>query len=153
VPVAVPVHALMRARSPWEGREAPMAGPFIFISQSRIKEGRLNDFKRGLRDIAAFVEANEPRVIAFEAYLNEDATEVTGVQIHPDAESMAFHMQVAFEKIMEFDQYLDTRGVEVYGVPNDAVLGMMKQIGDQFSGSDMALRVRTDPVGGFTRAR
>jgi hypothetical protein len=32
------------------------------------------------------------------------------------------------------------------------VLGMMKQIGDQFSGSEMSVRVRTDPVGGFTRA-
>jgi len=45
---------------------------------------------------------------------------------------MAFHMQVAFEKIMEFDQYLDTQSVEVYGVPNDTVVGMMKQIADQF---------------------
>jgi hypothetical protein len=127
-----------------------MGGPFIFISQSRIKEGKLEDFKNGLREMAEFVEANEPRVIAFEAYLNDDDTEVTGVQIHPDADSMAHHMQVAFEKIMEFDQYLDTQSVEVYGVPNDALLGMMKQMGDQF-GSEMALRVRTNPVGGFTR--
>jgi hypothetical protein len=129
-----------------------MAGPLIFISQSRIKEGELDNFKRGLREMAEFVEANEPRVIAFEAYLNDDDTEVTGVQIHPDADSMALHMQVAFEKIMEFDKYLDTQSVEVYGVPNDAVLGMMKQIADQFSGSEMSLRVRTNPVGGFTRA-
>jgi hypothetical protein len=129
-----------------------MAGPFIFISQSRIRDGKLEDFKRGLREMAEFVEANEPRVIAFEAYLNDEGTEATGVQIHPDADSMAFHMQVAFEKIMEFDQYLDTQSVEVYGVPNDAVLGMMKQIGDQFSGSGMSVRVRTNPVGGFTRA-
>lgn len=129
-----------------------MAGPFIFISQSRIKEGRLDDFKRGLREMAEFVEANEPRVIAFEAYINDDGTEVTGVQIHPDADSMALHMQVAFEKIVEFDQYLDTQSVEVYGVPNDAVSSMMKQIGDQFTGSEMSLRVRTNPVGGFARA-
>jgi hypothetical protein len=128
-----------------------MAGPFIFISQSSIKEGRLDDFKRGLREMAEFVEANEPRVIAFEAYLNDDGTEVTGVQIHPDADSIAYHMQIAFEKIMEFDQYLDTQSVEVYGVPNDAVLGMMKQIADQFGGSGLTLRVRTNPVGGFTR--
>lgn len=102
--------------------------------------------------MAEFVETNEPRVIAFEAYINDDATEVTGVQIHPDADSMAFHMQIAFEKIMEFDQYLDTQSVEVYGVPNDAVLGMMKQVADQFTGSEMSMRVRTNPVGGFTRA-
>jgi hypothetical protein len=128
-----------------------MAGPFIFISQSRVKEGRLDDFKSGLREMAEFVKANEPRVIAFGAYLNDDGTEATGVQIHPDADSMAFHMQVAFERIMEFDQCLDTQSIEVYGVPNDAVLGMMKQISDQFE-SDMSLRVRTNPAGGFTRA-
>src|SRR5919106_2355713 len=122
-----------------------MAGPLIFISQSRIKEGELDNFKRGLREMAEFVEANEPRVIAFEANLNDDDSEVTGVQIHPDADSMAFHMQVAFEKIMEFDKYLDTQSIEVYGVPNEAVLGMMKQIADQFSGSEMSLRVRTNP--------
>jgi hypothetical protein len=128
-----------------------MAGPFIFISQSKIKEGRLDDFKRGLREMAEFIEANEPRVIAFEAYLNDDRTEVTGVQIHPDADSMAFHMETAFEKIMEFDQYLDTQSVDVYGVPNDAVLGMLKQTAAQF-GSGFPLRVRTNTVGGFTRA-
>jgi hypothetical protein len=139
---------------PLEGRRDAMAGPFVFISQSRVKEGKLDDFKRGLREMAEFVEANEPRVIAFEAYLSDDETEVTGLQIHPDADSMAFHMQVAFEKIMEFDQYLETQSVEVYGVPNEAVLGMMKQIGDQFGEeSAMSMRVRTNPVGGFTRAQ
>jgi hypothetical protein len=131
-----------------------MAGPFIFISQSRVKEGKLDDFKRGLREMAEFIQANEPRVIAFEAYLSDDETEVTGLQVHPDADSMAFHMQVAFERIMEFDQYLETESVEVYGVPNEAVLGMMKQIGDQFGEeSAMSMRVRTNPVGGFTRAQ
>jgi hypothetical protein len=149
--VSVRFHALREIVAS-RGRGGSVAGPFIFVSQSRIKEGRLDDFKRALHEMAEFVEANEPRVMAFEAYLNDDGTEVTGVQIHPDADSMAFHMQVAFEKIMEFDQYLDTQEVEVYGVPNDAVLGMMKQIGEQFGESEMSLRVRTNPVGGFTRA-
>jgi hypothetical protein len=102
--------------------------------------------------MAEFVEANEPRVIAFEAYLSDDGMEVTGVRIHPDADSMANHMQVAFEKITDFDQYLDTESVEVYGVPNEAVLGMMKQIADQIGGSGMSLRIRPNPAGGFTRA-
>src|SRR5919106_1472847 len=125
-----------------------MTGPFIFMSKSKIREGKREDFKRALREMAEFVEANEPRVVAFEAYLNDDGTEATGVQVHPDADSMAFHMQVAFAKIAGFDQYLDTQSVEVYGVPNDAVLGMMKQIGEQaFSGSTMAVSVRTNPVG------
>lgn len=130
-----------------------MAGPFIFISQSKVRPGKLDDFKRGLQEMAEFVEVNEPRVIAFEAYLNEDGTEVTGVQVQPDSESMANHMQVAFEKIMEFDQFLETESIEAYGVPNDAVLAMMRQIADQYGESEMAMRVRPQLVGGFTRMR
>jgi hypothetical protein len=128
-----------------------MSGPFIFMSQSLVKEGRLEDFKKALREMAQFVETNEPRVVAFEAYLNDDETEVTGVQVHPDADSMAHHMQVAFEKIMEFDQLLDTKSVEVYGTPNDAVRQMMEQVGSQFAEGGMSMTFRGNPVGGFTR--
>jgi hypothetical protein len=149
--VAVRLHALTRDRSPRKGKEAPWLGRSSSLVRvgsrregSTISRGAFERWPSSLR-------TNEPRFIAFEAYLNDDGTEVTGVQIHPDADSMASHMQVAFERIMEFDQYLDTQSVEVYGVPNDAVLGMMKQIGDRFE-SEMSLRVRTNPVGGFTRA-
>ena len=42
----------------------------------------------------------EPRVIAFNIYVNDEGTEVTGVQVHPDAASMEFHMQVLREDMM-----------------------------------------------------
>ena len=45
-----------------------------------------------------FVQANEPRLIAFNEYANEDGTEVAVVQVHPDADSMAFHMEVIAER-------------------------------------------------------
>jgi hypothetical protein len=49
---------------------------------------------------------------------------------------------------MEFDRYLDTESVEVYGVPNDAVLGIMKQIGDQFGGSGISCESGPTPWAG-----
>jgi hypothetical protein len=36
------------------------------------------------------VEANEPRLIALNSYVNEDGTEATIVQVHPDPDSMLF---------------------------------------------------------------
>ena len=49
----------------------------------------------------ALVEANEPRLIAFHIFVNEDGTQATTIQVHPDAASMAFHMQVIGQKISE----------------------------------------------------
>jgi hypothetical protein len=69
-----------------------MSGPFIFIATNRLKPGRLEDEKRRVPELCDFIEANEPRLIAFNEYLSEDGTEVGIVQVHPDADSMEFHM-------------------------------------------------------------
>jgi hypothetical protein len=41
-------------------------------------------------------------------YINEDGTEVNVVQVHPYADSMAFHMQVAGEHLAQAYEFLDT---------------------------------------------
>ena len=75
-----------------------MSGPFIFIATNRLKPGKLADERKRVPGLIDFVEANEPRLIAFNEYANEDGTEVAVVQIHPDADSMAFHMEVIAER-------------------------------------------------------
>jgi hypothetical protein len=46
-------------------------------------------------DLIDFIQANEPRLIAFNEYANGEGTGVAVVQVHPDAESMVFHMELA----------------------------------------------------------
>ena len=74
-----------------------MAEPFIFIGTYTVKEGKLEDFKQHFQEFCAFIEENEPRLIHFALYISEDGTEMSVVQVHPDEDSMAFHMQVAGE--------------------------------------------------------
>jgi hypothetical protein len=76
-----------------------MSQPFIFIGTHRLKEGKLEAFKKSCVELAEFVESNEPRVIAFNADASEDGAEVSIVQAHPDAESMLFHMQLLRDHI------------------------------------------------------
>jgi hypothetical protein len=66
--------------------------PFIFIATNRLKPGKLADERKRVPGLVDFVEANEPRLIAFNEYVNDDGTEVAVVQIHPDAESMALSL-------------------------------------------------------------
>jgi hypothetical protein len=54
---------------------------------------------------------------------------VSVVQVHPDADSMAFHMQVAGEHFAQAYEFLDTtRSVQIYGTPSDTLLEQMKQL-------------------------
>ena len=70
---------------PTEQEEVIMSEPFIFINSFEIKEGKL------LGEFLTVVESNEPRLLALNAYVNEDGTEVTFVQVHPDAASLEHH--------------------------------------------------------------
>jgi hypothetical protein len=106
-----------------------MAEPFIFIGTHTIKEGKLEDFKQHFREFSKFVEENEPRLIHFELYINEDGTEVSVVQVHPDADSMAFHMQVGGEHFARAYEFLDTtKSIQIYGTPSDDLMERMKQV-------------------------
>jgi quinol monooxygenase YgiN len=82
--------------------------PFIFIGTHSIKEGKLEEFKQYCQEFCRFVEANEPRLLGFELYINQDGTEVSVLQIHPDVASMEFHVQVTREHFAQAYEYLDT---------------------------------------------
>jgi hypothetical protein len=71
-----------------------MTGPFIFIATNRLKEGKLQAERKRVPGLSDFIEANEPRLIAFNEYVNDDGTEVGVVQVHPDTDSFEFHMGV-----------------------------------------------------------
>ena len=107
-----------------------MAQPLIFISTNTLKEGKLEDFKHYSEEFSKFIEENEPRLIHFEQYINEDGTEVTNVQVHPDMDSMAFHLQLIREHIAQAFEYLDAvKSYQVYGEPSDAFVEQLKEIG------------------------
>ena len=126
-----------------------MAGPFIFIGTHRLKEGKLSDFEASWKELVDVVEAKEPQMIAFNAYANEDGTEVAVVQLHPDAASMELHMGVVREHITKAYEDLleETTSIQIFGELSDAARGMIEHL----AGSGVALSVKPYPLGGFTR--
>src|SRR5262245_47818903 len=128
-----------------------MSEPFIFIGTHRLNEGKL-EAARGMNDwLTGLVESNEPRIIAFNAYANEEGTEVSIVQIHPDSDSMLFHMQLLSKHITgAYDDegpLAETTSIHLYGDPGETVLEMIKQFNP-----GVTLTVKPHGLGGFTRS-
>jgi quinol monooxygenase YgiN len=94
---------------------------------ARLKEGKLEDERERLPRLVGFVQANEPRLLAFDEYADEEGTEVGVVQVHRDAESMEFHMKtVADRAARAYAETLEaTTSIQVYGTPSEAVLQML----------------------------
>jgi len=126
-----------------------MSGPFIFIATNRLKPGKLDDERARVPGFVDFVEANEPRLIAFNEYANEEGAEVAVVQIHADADSMSFHMEVVAERAAAaYAETVDaTTGIQVFGTPSDAVVEMLRRQ----AGAGVPMSVKPHHLGGFTR--
>ncbi|HEY4867671.1 MAG TPA: hypothetical protein VIK45_19390 [Candidatus Dormibacteraeota bacterium] len=128
-----------------------MPGPFIFIATNRLKEGRLDDERKRVPGLCDFVEAKEPRLMAFHEYVNENGTEVGVVQVHADAGSMEFHMQVIRERAARaYAETLEaTTSIQVFGTPSVSILEMLRQQ----AGSGIPLSIKPHHLGGFTRLK
>jgi quinol monooxygenase YgiN len=124
--------------------------PFIFIATNRLKPDRLDAERDRVPGLVEFVEANEPRLIAFNEYVNEAGDEVTVVQVHPDAESMEAHMRIVRDRAQEaYAQTLDaTVRIQVFGEPTQAILDTLRQQ----AGSGVEISVNGEHLGGFTRS-
>lgn len=126
-----------------------MSGPFVFIGTHRIVEGQLEAFKKDARTLVQLVREREPQLLAFNFYFNEDETEVSVVQVHPDADSMLTHMQVAHEHITEATETLfSTKDIQIYGPTNEAVVGMIGQL----TQAGVPITVKPLHLDGFTRS-
>ncbi len=54
-----------------------MLQPVISVDHSQVREGKLDELKKGMSELAQFVEANEPQLIAYHVYFNEDDGAIT----------------------------------------------------------------------------
>jgi hypothetical protein len=110
-------------------KEPSVAEPFIFIATNSLKEGKLDAERERVSGLVEFIEKNEPRLIAFNEYVNEEGTEVGVVQVHRDARSMEFHMNTVAESAARaYAETLEaTTSIQVYGPPSDAVLEMLSR--------------------------
>lgn len=124
-----------------------MSEPIVFISHSRIKEGKLDGFKQYNRPGAEWIEANKPDTVAFLVYVNEDGTEVSIIHVFPDGDAMSLHMQGVGDRAKGAYEFLEPVSIEIYGTPTEAVLEMMKQI----TGSGVALSLNPQSLGGYIR--
>jgi hypothetical protein len=126
-----------------------MSGPFIFIATNRLKPGAYAAERRRVPGLSDFIEAGEPRLLAFNEYANADCTEVTVVQVHPDAASMEFHMGVVGERAAQaYAETLEaTTQIQVFGTPSAAVVEMLRAQ----AGTGVPLATHAEHLGGFTR--
>jgi hypothetical protein len=104
-----------------------MSNEIVYVDTSEVREGALEELKAAIGELVDFVEANEPRVIAYIGYFNDDCTRMTVVHVHPDSASLEQHMEVAGAVFGRFVDLVTLSSIHVYGQPGERVLKPVRE--------------------------
>jgi hypothetical protein len=94
----------------------------VYVDTSDVREGALEELKAGMKELVDFVEAKEPRLLAYNVYFSDDGARMTVVHVHLNSASLEYHMEVAGPVFRRFVELLTLSSIHIYGEPSEKVL-------------------------------
>jgi hypothetical protein len=126
-----------------------MSNFVVYLDTSEIRPGELGKLKVAMAQLASFVEAHEPRIIAYNVYFSGDGSRMSVLHIHEDVASLEFHMTVAGPQFPPVAPLVKLLTIEIFGAVNDAVLEQLKTKAQLLGGTVII----HDLGSGFARVR
>ena len=122
-----------------------MSEPIVFISHSRVNEGRLEPFRELSREVFQAMEETKPGTVLHHGYASGDGSEVSFVHVFPDADAMDAHFVGAGDRAGSASDYIETYRFEVFGTPSDDALSVLERT------PGVELVTHPDGFGGYMR--
>ena len=126
-----------------------MSESIVYIDRSEVVEGKLEVLKEGIRKLVDFVDEREPQLISYGFFINDEATQMIVVAVHPDSASLEFHMEVAGPEFRNLKECVELKTIEVYGRPSDKALKQLRQKAELLGEGGRV--VVQEPQAGFAR--
>jgi quinol monooxygenase YgiN len=104
-----------------------MSDAIVYVDVADVREGALEELKAAMKELVEFVDANEPRLIAYNVYFSDDGTRMTVVHVHPDSASLEYHMEVAGPVFRRFVHLVTLTSIRIYGDPSEKVLRQLHE--------------------------
>lgn len=101
----------------------------VYLDRSDVLPGALGELRAGVSKLVEFVEANEPRLIAYGFYFDEPVQQMTVFAMHPDSASLEFHLDIARDEFAKLAHLIKLREITVYGVLSEKALGLLRRKG------------------------
>jgi hypothetical protein len=104
-----------------------MSGAIVYVDTAIVREGALEELKTALEELVDFVDANEPRLIAYNVYLSDDGTRLSVMHVHPDSASLEYHMEIAGPLFRNFVELVTLSTIHVYGEPSEKLVKQLHE--------------------------
>ena len=101
--------------------------PIVYIDHSDVRDGSLEELKAGVRRLVDFIDAREPQLISYGFYVDEAASKMTVVAVHPDSASLELHMEIGIAEFRKLALMLTLTSIECYGRPSERALEQLRE--------------------------
>lgn len=105
-----------------------MPEPVVYVDVSTVEPTRKAELESALAELAAVVEREEPRILSYQAFLDPGGNRMTVVHVHPDAASLATHLDVAGRLFPRFRGLVRLERIDFFGQVPEAIL---KRLGEK----------------------
>jgi hypothetical protein len=133
-------------RQHWQG--GITVAPIVYVDTSEVRIRHLNDLELAMDDLVSFVDANEPRLVAYNVYFNEGRTRMTVVHITPDSAALEHHMRVAGPKFPPIGEFIRMLSIDLYGRPDAKLVQQLHQKAEMLGSGTVRVH---DLMAGFAR--
>jgi hypothetical protein len=96
--------------------------PVVYVDTSTVRDGKLEEVKAAAKRLSGFVEANMPRLISYGFCFDDGLRQMTVVALHPDSESLEYHMDTGAAEFRKFADLIDLSRIDVYGPVSESVV-------------------------------
>jgi Antibiotic biosynthesis monooxygenase len=126
-----------------------MTQPIAFLTRSKIKEGRRQEFDTFFRERVPVITFGDPGTVALLSYLSEDGRELHIVHVFLNADAFDAHLTGVEERETLSGDYLQGLAWEIYGAPNAETL---EGVQARAAKSGVRVTIYPDNFGGYLRA-
>ena len=99
-----------------------MTDAIVYIDHSAIRPGKAEQVKAGSARVVEFIRAHEPQLIFYAFYVDEMASSMTVVAVHPNSASLERHLRIGGPEFRKLADLIDLRSIDVFGEPSEVVL-------------------------------
>lgn len=122
--------------------------PIVYIDRSEIRPGARAQLRDAVARLVAFVEEHEPQLAVYSIHLDENASAMTVLAVHPDSASLELHLRVGGPEFRRVGEFILLRSIDVYGEPSPIALELLEEKAKMLGDATVAVHPRT---AGFSR--
>jgi hypothetical protein len=104
--------------------------------------------KAAIKELAEFIDENEPQLVAYSVYFAMDESRMTVMHVHTDAASLDYHMDIAGPLFQRFADLVTLTSIHIYGEPSERGLQQLRDKLGLLGAGDVILHA---PHAGFLR--